>query len=79
MVLEITFDDSKEPCHVTNKRSYVQGEGVSCGPITCLKVMEIYGFLPLGYIERIGESQHGYRHVVMIYYNECISRYNDNL
>ena len=41
--------------------------------------MEIYGFLPVGSIERIGEFQHGYRHVVMDYYNECISMYNDNL
>ena len=37
MVLEISFDVSKEqPWHVQNKRSYVQGDGVSCGPIACL-------------------------------------------
>jgi len=41
--------------------------------------MEIYGFLPVGSIERIGESQRGYRHVVMDYYNKCVSRYNDVL
>jgi len=40
MTLEISFDDLKEPWHVKNKRSYVQGDGVSCEPITCLKVME---------------------------------------
>ena len=57
----------------------MQGDGISCDPIACLKVIEIYGFLPVGSIERIGEFQHGYRHVVMDYYNECISRYNDNL
>ena len=75
MVLEISFDDSKEPWHVQNERSYVQGDGVSCGPITCLKVMEIYGFLPEGSIETI----RGYRHVVMDYYNEYVRRYNDVL
>ena len=39
----------------------------------------MYGFLPVGSIERIGESQRGYQHVVMDDYNESISRYNDNL
>jgi len=57
--------------HVKNEQSYVQGDGISCGPIACLKVMEIYGFLLVGSIERIGESQCGYWHVVMDYYNEC--------
>jgi hypothetical protein len=79
MVLDISFDDSKEPWQVKNEQSYVQGDGVSCGPIACLKVMEIYGFLPLGSIETIGESAHGYRHAVMDYYNECVSRYDDVL
>ena len=33
----------------------------------------------MGSIEKIGESARGYRHVVMDYYNECVSRYNDVL
>jgi hypothetical protein len=33
----------------------------------------------VGSIETIGESACGYRHVVMDYYNECVSRYNDVL
>ena len=57
----------------------MQGDGVSCGPIACLKVMEIYCFLPVGSIETIGESACGYRHVVMDYYNECVSRYDNVL
>jgi hypothetical protein len=78
MALEIRFDDLKdESWHVQNEQSYVQGDGVSCGPIACLKLMEIYGVLPVGSIETIGESARGYRHVVMDFYNECISRYND--
>jgi hypothetical protein len=77
MALEISFDDLKEePWHVQNKQSYVQGDGVNCGPIACLKLMEIYGFLPVGSIETIGESARGYQRVVMDYYNECVSRYN---
>jgi hypothetical protein len=75
MTLEISFDDLKEPWHVKNEQSYVQGDGVSCGPITYLKVMEIYGFIPEGSIETI----RGHRHVVMDYYNECVSRYDNVL
>jgi hypothetical protein len=75
MTLEISFDDLKEPWHVKNEQSYVQGDGVSCGPIACLKVMEIYGFIPEGSIETI----RGYRHVVMDYFNECVSRYDNVL
>ncbi len=41
--------------------------------------MEIYGFLQEGSIERFGESILGYRHVVMDYYNECVSRYDNIL
>jgi hypothetical protein len=80
MALEIRFDNSKdESWHVQNEQSYVQGDGVSCGPIACLKLIEIYGVLPVGSIETIGESTPGYRHVAMDYYNDCVSRYNDVL
>jgi len=38
MTLDISFDDSKEePWLVKNKHSYVQGDGISSGPIACLK------------------------------------------
>jgi hypothetical protein len=62
----------------------IYGAGVFCSRpntnrVTLLKVMEIYGFLRVGSIETIGESACGYRHVVMDYYNECVSRYNDVL
>ncbi len=51
MAMEISFGDSKgDPWHVKNKQSYVQGDGVSCGPIACLKLMEIYGFLLVGQV-----------------------------
>jgi hypothetical protein len=33
----------------------------------------------VGSIEKIGESARVYRHVVMDFYNECVSRYNDVL
>jgi hypothetical protein len=34
----------------------MQGDGVSCGPIACLKLMEIYGNILVGSIEEIGKS-----------------------
>ena len=79
MVFVISFDDSKDPWQVKNDQSYMQGDGVSCGPIACLKVLEIYGYLQVGSIETIGESASGYRPVVMDYYNDCVSRYDDVL
>jgi len=80
MTLEISFDDLKEePWLVKKEHSYVQGDGVSCGPITCLKLMEIYGFIERGSIETIGESARGYRNVVMDYYNDCVSRFDNVL
>ncbi len=54
MTLDISFDDLKEePWLVKNEHSYVQGDGVSCGPIACLKLMEIYGFIKADSIETI--------------------------
>ncbi len=80
MTLEISFDDLKEEAWLAkNEHSYVQGYGVSCGPIACLKLMEIYGFIKVGSIETIGESAHGYRNGVMDYYNDCVSRFNNVL
>jgi len=80
MTLEISFDDLKEePWLVKNEHSYVQGDGDSCGPIACLKFMEIYGFIEGGSIETIGESAHGYCHVVMDYYNDCVIRFDNVL
>jgi hypothetical protein len=80
MALEIRFDDEKEESwYVRDDQSYVQVDSVSCGPIACLKLMEIYGIIPVGSIQEIGESDRGYRHVVMDYYNDCVIRFNDVL
>jgi hypothetical protein len=57
----------------------VQGDGVSCGPIACLKLIEIYGFIKEGSIAKIGESSHGYWPLVMDYFNDCVRRYDNDL
>ncbi len=76
MVLEISFDDlnHQQLWHVENDQSYMQGDGVSCGPIACFKLMEIYCFIEEGSIARIGESSHGYRPLVMDCFNDCVRR-----
>jgi hypothetical protein len=53
MVLEIYFKDTDTYWFVANEQSYIQADTVDCGLIACLKVMEIYGFLEEGSIQRL--------------------------
>ncbi len=43
MVLEIYFKDTNTLWFIANERFYIQADQVICGPIACLKVMEIMG------------------------------------
>ena len=79
MVLEIDFNYSKSPWLVMNLVTYIQTDGCICGPIACVKVMEIFGFLKDGYIERLGKSMNKCRQTVMNYFNQCITKYNKQL
>jgi len=76
--MELHFDDLT-PWMVELDKSYMQSDGINCGPIVCLKVLELYGFLKEGSIERIGDSPGGYRNVVMDYYSNCCVLYQDSL
>ena len=64
---------------VTNDRSYKQSDGVSCGPIACLKVMEIYGIVQPGRVEFLSNFHNGDRTTVMDYYADCVEKYNDGI
>ena len=64
---------------VTNDRSYKQSDGVSCGPITCLKVMEIYGIVQPGRVEFLSNFHNGYRTTVIDYYADCVKKYDDGI
>ena len=44
-----------------------------------MKVLELYGFLKEGSIKSIGESQGGYRDVVVDYYQDCCVRFYNAL
>jgi hypothetical protein len=54
-------------------------DGFNCGPIACLKVMEIYGTLPMNSIAEIGHQKHGYHGVVMDYYKRFLSKHDSDL
>jgi hypothetical protein len=64
---------------VTNDRSYKQSDGVSCGPITCLKVMEIYGIVQPGRVTFLSNFHNGYRTTMMDYYADCVEKYYDGI
>ena len=83
-VMNISFKLDFDPNHgwpkwtVTNDSSIRQVDGFNCGPIACLKVMEVFGILKPGSISDIVESD-SYRTVVMNYYQECINKYRNDI
>ena len=79
MELEICFEETNTHWLVYNEQAYIQSDGCNCGPIACLKVMEIYGFLKVGSINVIGNSVEGYQPVVLDYFNSCVMKYNTYL
>ena len=76
--MQLHFEE-KTPWTVRLDKSLQQHDGVNCGPIACLKVLELYGFLKEGSIKSIGESQGGYRDVVVDYYQDCCVRFDNAL
>ncbi len=45
-IIELCFNDLYEPWVVYNDQIIEQHDGFNCGPIACLKVLELYGFIP---------------------------------
>jgi hypothetical protein len=78
-ILERCFDDIHKPWKVDNDPILKQHDSFNCGPIACLKVMEIYGILPLNSIAEIGHQKYGYRGVVMDYYKTFLSKHDSDL
>ena len=79
----LSGEDSSTTCiwTVCNEASYTQQDGFNCGPLACLKLMEINGRVAKGTIDSIisGGSKKTIRWEVMEYFEECIERYNDDL
>jgi hypothetical protein len=79
MLIRIDFENSGIPWHVSNNKSYEQSDGINCGPVACMKIMEIYAFIEPGRIAQIGKKKGNYRSVVMDYYSKAIQRFNSVL
>jgi hypothetical protein len=78
-VLELCFDDMYSPWVVSSDPILKQHDAFNCGPIACLKVMEIYGILPMNSIAEIGHQKFGYRGVVMDYYKKFLKKHDCDL
>ena len=76
--LEIKFGE-EAPWIMTNLRHHKQRDSHNCGPIACLKIMEIYGCIEKGYIEIIAGLLGGYRGFVMNKFDELCNTYDSQM
>jgi len=76
--LEIQFGDMA-PWIVTNQLFTTQRDSHNCGPIACLKVMEVFGYIDKGQIDIISQLPGGYRNIVMDKFEELLSKYDREL
>jgi len=72
MSARIDFTEDGRSWLISNDTSFKQTDGFNCGPIACMKIMEIYGFIAPG---TIGQSE-DYRSVVLDYYRDAIVRFD---
>jgi hypothetical protein len=77
--IELCFDDKYAPWCVYNDPIIWQVDGYNCGPIACLKVMEIYGILPPDSIAEIAHQRYGYRGVVMDHYSRFLAQHDRDI
>jgi len=75
----VTITIGDEIWTMRNKYFHRQKDAFNCGPIACLKVMEIFGIIDEGEIENIRERKGGYRVVVMSHFRDLIQRWNKHL
>jgi hypothetical protein len=77
-LMEIKFG-SEAPWKMTNQHFTRQRDGHNCGPIACLKVMEVFGYIDKGQVEVIAKSPSGYRNIVMNQFADLVSKYDNVL
>jgi hypothetical protein len=80
-VLMLFFSDkNKGPWAVSKDPKLKQFDGINCGPIACMKVMEICGIIPKSSVAEAHKiHQQGYRGVVMEYYKRFMQRYEQDM
>ena len=76
--LEIQFGEMA-PWIVTNQLFTTQRDTHNCGPIACLKVMEVFGYIDKGQIDIISQHPGEYRKIVMDKFKELLSKYDREL
>ena len=58
---------------------YHQRDGINCGPIACLCILELYGLIKTGSIENIARSNAGIRGYVMNVCTHLTTKHMSNL
>jgi hypothetical protein len=82
--LTITFEGkNSNPWTVLHDTSYVQSDAFNCGPIACVKVMEIFGATEPGTITSVGtnpdHSDETYCSFVRNYYKSRLELFDSDL
>lgn len=75
---EVSFGD-EAPWVCKNQHFTRQKDGHNCGPIACLKVMEVFGYIEVGAIDIIAKNVGGYRSVVMNKFSQMLEQYDHEL
>ena len=80
-VLMLFFsDENKGPWAVSKDPKLKQFDRINCGPIACLKVMEICGIIPKSSVAEAHKMhKQGYRGIVMEYYKRFMQRYERDM
>jgi hypothetical protein len=80
-VLMLFFSDkNKGPWVVSKDPTLKQFDDINCGPIACMKVMEIYGVLPRTSVAEAHKIHpQSYRGIVMEYYKRFMKRYEQDM
>ena len=80
LLLLFFSDENEGPWLISKDPELKQYDGINCGPIACLKVMEIYGVIPKKSVEAaLTMHPQGYRGIVMEYYNRFMKRYGHGI
>ena len=73
-------DENEGPWLISKDPNLKQYDGINCGPIACLKVMEIYGVIPKNSVQAASVMHaQGYHGIVMEYYNRFMKRYEPEI
>ena len=80
-VIKLLFSDlSAAPWLVAKDPELKQFDEINCGPIACMKVLEIYDVIPKNSVAAAPKMHpQGYRGIVMEYYKRFMQRYKPDM